>query len=85
MIDRERPRWKWTYHDISTPWVTHYGDTYVGWWASDDDRDPYKDIRAGQGFRGPEFGHPSTFPRRRPLKEAIAFSETYLAKDARYW
>jgi hypothetical protein len=100
MIDSERPRWKWTYHDISTSRVTQYGVTWVGSWESDDDREEYKYIRVDVtddgrfcpwvpywwgALGGPDFGHPSTFPRCGTLKDAIAFCETYLAKHEKDW
>jgi hypothetical protein len=77
------------------------GDTYVGLWESNDDREWYKFIHVGvtdegrfspyvpywSGFPEPEFGHIPTweFPRSGTLKQAIAVCETYLAKDHQDW
>ncbi len=96
-----RRHWKWTYHDLRVAPVLHWGvTTFVGRWYSDDNRDPYKYIHVAvtddgrfcpyvpywSGFPGgPEFGYPSTFPKRASLKEAIAYCETYLAKDEKDW
>jgi hypothetical protein len=94
----QRRRWAWTYGDHA-PRVQRSGETFVGRWYSDDDRDLYKYIHVSvtddrrfcpyipfwSGFREPEFGYPSTFPRWGTLKEAIAYCETYLAKNEQDW
>ncbi len=94
-----RLTWTWTYRDLppGTWWGSYYG-TFVGAWETDDDREDYKYICVHVTHDGrfcplvpylhtrtPEFGHSSDFPKRATLKEAIAFCETYLAKDTRDW
>jgi hypothetical protein len=94
MIESEPRKWTWTYHALADR------GALIGWWTHDDDRDLYKAIKiramADQSYQpyvpywsgfpgGPEFGHPSDFPRRGTLKEAIAYCETYLAKDEKDW
>jgi hypothetical protein len=97
----QRRQWRWTYRDhAANPPVDRAGVAFVGRWYNDDDRDPYKYISVWvtnegrfrpyvpywSGFPGgPEFGHPSDFPRRGTLKKAIAYCERYLAKDEKDW
>jgi hypothetical protein len=87
-------------HHVWAKGSTHEHDaTFIGWWIHDDDRPWYRWIRIAaaadgrfcpyvpywSGFREPEFGTPSTFPRVGTLKDAAALCETYLLKDEKDW
>ena len=92
-------KWTWNYHPHPTP-IRYRGETIVGGWRHDDDRElrDYIGITVTAEGRfyprvgywdgtsaGLSVGTPSSFPRAGTLQDAIALCESYLARDPLDW